>query len=287
MVWEPVAVLAGRLPDGISVFEGRNEELPLRAWYVRVEPDADLTARVSVSEDTDLRESVADFASRTGAVVAVNGGYFRMGEDPARHVGLLYVGGTAVEPSFESIVREERRYPITRAAFGITADGEYDVAWAASRNDSLFEWRRPPLNMEGEPAPALDFQDARPWEMYDAVAAGPALISRGRIDITDDEEVFFGSTIPRTHPRTAVGYTSSGALIILVVDGRQTVSRGVDLVELAALMRELDCEEAINLDGGGSSTLVVDGMLVNRPAGGTFQREVMSALIVVAEPGPQ
>ena len=141
--------------------------------------------------------------------------------------------------------------------------------------------------LEGEPAPSLDFHRARFWKMRDAVAAGPALISRGRIDITDEEEVFFGSTIPRTHPRTAVGYTDAGALIILVVDGRQTDSRGVDLVELATLMRDLDCEEAINLDGGGSSTLVVNGVLLNRPTGGTYQREVMSALIVLSEPAPQ
>lgn len=284
MEWEPMTSLADNLPDGIGVFEGHNDELPLKAWYVRVEPGAGLTACVAVSEDTDLKESVADFAGRTGAVVAVNGGYYRMGEDPSRHVGLLYIEGSAVEPSFESIVREETRYPIARAAFGITHDGRYDIAWVASRNDSLFEWRRPPLNIDGEPAPPLDFLAARLWEMRDALAAGPSLLSRGRIDITTDEEVFFGSTIPRVHPRTAVGYTGSGALIILVVDGRQAASRGVNLVELATLMRDLDCEEAINLDGGGSSTLVVNGELLNRPTGGTYQREVMSALVVVTEP---
>jgi len=86
------------------------------------------------------------------------------------------------------------------------------------------------------------------------------------------------------HPRTAVGYTATGALIVLVVDGRQSASRGVDLVELATLMMDLDCVEAVNLDGGGSSTLVVNGVLLNRPTGGTYQREVMSALVILAEP---
>ncbi len=282
--WEPIASLLDDLPDGISVFEGHNDDIPLKAWYVRVEPGVGLTARVTVSDDTDQKENVAEFAGRTGAVVAVNGGYFRMDQDPARHVGLLYIEGTAVEPSFESIIRQETRYPIARAAFGITPDGRYDIAWAASRNASLFEWGRPPRNVDGEPAQPLDFLAARLWEVRDALAAGPSLLSRGRIDITADEEVFFGSTIPRVHPRTAVGYTGSGALIILVVDGRQAASRGVDLVELATLMRDLDCEEAINLDGGGSSTIVVNGVLLNRPTGGTYQREVMSALVIIAEP---
>ena len=55
-------------------------------------------------------------------------------------------------------------------------------------------------------------------------------------------------------------------------------SRGVSLEELATLMLEVGALEATNLDGGGSSTLVVNGTLVNRPAGDTVEREVMSAL---------
>ena len=169
--WEPIASLLDGLPDGISVYEGHNGDIPLKAWYVRVEPGAGLTARVTVSADTDQKENVAEFAGRTGAVVAVNGGYFRMDKDPARHVGLLYIEGTAVEPSFESILRGETRYPITRATFGITPDGRYDIAWVASRNDSLFEWGRPPHNTAGEPAQPLDFLAASLWVRRDALAA--------------------------------------------------------------------------------------------------------------------
>ena len=102
----------------------------------------------------------------------------------------------------------------------------------------------------------------------------------GKIRVTSDEEVFFGSTISNIHPRTAAGYRNSGELVLLVVDGRQIDSRGVDLQELAILMRDLGCVEAINLDGGGSSAMVVDGKLLNRPAGTTSQREVMSAIAV-------
>jgi len=69
----------------------------------------------------------------------------------------------------------------------------------------------------------------------------------------------------------------------MVVDGRQTVSRGVSLEELAQLMLDVGAVEALNLDGGGSSTLVVNGVLLNRPTGGVFQREVMSALATFCE----
>ena len=64
----------------------------------------------------------------------------------------------------------------------------------------------------------------------------------------------------------------------MVVDGRQAESRGVYLEELAIMMSEFDCLEAINLDGGGSSAMVADSRLLNRPVGRINQREVMSAI---------
>ena len=118
----------------------------------------------------------------------------------------------------------------------------------------------------------------------DAVSAGPMLIHDGRRYVTDDEEVFFGSAIPDVHPRTAVGRTTDGRLLILVVDGRQPVSRGVDLEQLAGIMEDLGAVDALNLDGGGSSALVVNGTLLNRPAGTSIEREVMSALVTFCLP---
>ena len=64
----------------------------------------------------------------------------------------------------------------------------------------------------------------------------------------------------------------------MVVDGRQAESRGVYLEELAIMMSDFDCLEAVNLDGGGSSAMVADSRLLNRPVGRTSQREVMSAI---------
>ncbi len=101
----------------------------------------------------------------------------------------------------------------------------------------------------------------------------------GKARVTADEEGFFGSYLRDQHPRTAAGRTADGALILMVVDGRQAESRGATLDELATLMLDVGAVDALNLDGGGSSTLVVNGMLVNRPAGGTAEREVMSALV--------
>ena len=90
--------------------------------------------------------------------------------------------------------------------------------------------------------------------------------------------MFFNTPVAGVQPRTAVGYTNDNNLILMVVDGRQVDSRGVYLEELAIMMLEFNCVEAINLDGGGSSTMVADSRLVNRPSGRTSQREVMSVI---------
>ncbi len=106
------------------------------------------------------------------------------------------------------------------------------------------------------------------------------MITDGDINVTSINEVFFGTSIVKTHPRTAIGYTSNNHLVILVVDGRQSKSRGVSLEELAQMMKQLKCYEALNLDGGGSSAIVVNGKLLNRPAGKRDQREVMSVIAI-------
>ena len=118
------------------------------------------------------------------------------------------------------------------------------------------------------------------WNPVSALQAGPVLITDSEINVTSIEEVFFGTSIVKTHPRTAIGYTSDNHLIIMVVDGRQATSRGVSLEELAQMMKQLNCYEALNLDGGGSSAIIVNGKLLNRPAGKRDQREVMSAIMV-------
>lgn len=87
-----------------------------------------------------------------------------------------------------------------------------------------------------------------PPEIWTAIGGGPLILSRGEVLPAPGGDV---------HPRTAVGFNREDARAwLLVVDGRSRLSRGVSLHDLALLLRELGAEEAINLDGGGSSTLV-------------------------------
>ena len=108
------------------------------------------------------------------------------------------------------------------------------------------------------------------------------MIRNGKIKVSTEQEVFFNTPVDGVQPRSAIGYKKNGDVIMMVVDGRQVDSRGVYLKELAMLMSQFDCEEAVNLDGGGSSSLVVNGNLVNKPIGLNIEREVMSFIAVVS-----
>jgi hypothetical protein len=84
------------------------------------------------------------------------------------------------------------------------------------------------------------------------------------------------------HPRTAVGFSrDSSTLLLLTVDGRSENSGGMTLVELANVMRELGAWQAMNFDGGGSTTMVIDGKVVNHPSDQNGERAVGNALLVV------
>jgi exopolysaccharide biosynthesis protein len=175
------------------------------------------------------------------------------------------------------------RYETARAAVGFSGADVVEIAWVASRRDTLLAWSNPPQHRVGQPAEPLRREDAQVWDVRDALAAGPRLVAGGEVRVTLEEEGFFGSYLREPHPRTAVGRTADGALILMVVDGRQSESRGATLDELAGLMLEAGAVDALNLDGGGSSTLAVNGNLVNLPTGGTAERQVMSALITFCE----
>jgi hypothetical protein len=193
-------------------------------------------------------------------------------------VGLLKTNGYLEEPASHSVYRDSKRYFISRGAFGIDNDGLPDIAWCSTKNDSIFEWLKPLNNRPGYPKEFIDFNSSNYWNVSDALHAGPVIINSSKINITVEEEVFFNTPVAGIQPRSAVGYTSDNHLILMVVDGRQADSRGVYLEELAIMMKGFDCVEALNLDGGGSSCIVADSRLLNRPAGRTSQREVMSAI---------
>ncbi len=104
----------------------------------------------------------------------------------------------------------------------------------------------------------------------DAVAGVPLLIRDGKIDITWKEEEASKSFVETRHPRTAVANLKDGKFLMLTADGRSEASAGIDLYDLADFLLELGAVDALNLDGGGSTTMVLADTVprvVNVPVG--------------------
>jgi hypothetical protein len=124
--------------------------------------------------------------------------------------------------------------------------------------------------------------------MLTLLVGGWPRILRGGQNVAPEAPMVEG-TISRNaearHPRTALGFSrDSTTLFLLVVDGRTPKSVGMTLVELAELMRRLGAWDAMNFDGGGSTTMVIDGSVVNVPSDPAGEREVGNALLVVKRP---
>ena len=279
MNWEMVD---DKLSNGITLFKGHNGRIPLKAWAVLIPNNKQNEIKILVSSDQDGLDTPESFAIKSNATVVINGGYFSKSTKPVHHIGLLKTNNQLIEPASGTVIRENIRYNVTRGAIGIYENGNIDIGWASTNNDSIFQWILPIENRPGKPG-VLNYAKAKFWDVVYAMHAGPVLISDYELHVTSEEEVFFNTPVDGVQPRSAIGYNDNGDVIMMVVDGRQVDSRGVYLKELALLMSQFKCKEALNLDGGGSSALYVNGNLVNRPIGFSTQREVMSSIAVISK----
>jgi exopolysaccharide biosynthesis protein len=217
----------------------------LDAHAVRVDLDDDCV-QVIASAASDRGLTVSDFAQRHAATVAINGDYFDEHFDP---VGLAMGDGVVWARARENLRRQE-------------------VVGVGGNRVEIFS-RTAPL------------REPEPW-MTGAVSGWPMLVEQCRPESRLPGSDFFTHA---PHPRTALGLSRSRKrLLLLVADGRRDGVPGPTLPELAELMVEVGACTAVNLDGGGSSTLWVGDRVVNQPSDG-FERGVGNQLAVVAVPG--
>ncbi len=114
----------------------------------------------------------------------------------------------------------------------------------------------------------------------DIVSGVPQLIKNGKIEITWEQEKSNKSFIETKHPRTAVAKLKDGKFLMVTVDGRSEESGGISLPDLAAFLLEIGAVDAMNLDGGGSTTMFLDGKIVNKPSDKEGERKVSDAILV-------
>lgn len=187
------------------------------------------------------------------------------------------------------------------SAIGISKDRKADIAWLYTDSSARFAyayqgavpaWKDSLISFSKETAIRAIQQTWPPkvrvrmdfgaWKMKTAVGGGPVLIQNGEIRISNNEEIkFAGKAIDDKHPRTAMGYTRDNKLIILVIEGRNPgKAEGATLTQEAQMLKDLGCWEALNLDGGVSSCMLVNGKeTIKVPATGG-QRPVPAVFII-------
>lgn len=110
----------------------------------------------------------------------------------------------------------------------------------------------------------LDIKTIPNWEnVKHIISGGPYLVKNGEVFVDMTEQKL--GAIGGKNPRTAIGYTQDGNFIMVAVDGREGASVGLTLKELAWFMKSIGCTNAMNLDGGGSTVMYVNGRVVNMP----------------------
>ncbi len=191
------------------------------------------------------------------------------------------------------------RHPLG-SAIGIDKKGNADVAWVYA--DSLLKqavaFETKPLLLKDSfyrvskydfvpqlrhlPKIEKRYGIKDKWKMQTAVGGGPVLVHDGKIKITNNEELkFAGKAIEDKHPRTCIGYTADGKLIIMVIQGRfPGIAEGATLTQQAKMLVDLGCAEALNLDGGGSSCMLVNGKETIKPSDAVGERAVPAVFII-------
>ena len=115
---------------------------------------------------------------------------------------------------------------------------------------------------------------------YQVLSFGPVLLDDGEISVGENDEVGMAMA---SNPRTAIGYLGNNHYVFVVSDGRTSESAGLSLYELATFMKELGVVDAYNLDGGGSSTMVFKGEIINNPTtnGRSNQERSVSDIVYI------
>ncbi|MEO5995212.1 MAG: phosphodiester glycosidase family protein [Chitinophagaceae bacterium] len=303
LTWIKVDSLFGDLPLSVHVFKTNDpiDGKPNIAYYV----EADL-------KDTsiDFTAEAADFKRYTPSQ------YYQQHNSPLLVVNCTFFNTTTGQ-NLNTVIKDHHplsfnlrslrgtgkdsmtQYRLFRSAIGINDKREADVAWL--KTDSIsnsIKASQHVVEAAVEPVACCELskkfyrQQKRKekqlahnfsnWNMETAVGGGPVLVQKADTLISNNEErMFAGKARYDKHPRTAMGYTRDGKLIILVIQGRfPGIAEGADFKQEALILKDIGCYEALNLDGGGSSCLLVNGKETIKPSDKVGQRAVPAVFMI-------
>ena len=290
--WKDVSSVFGNLPRSIKVL--KSDELldgsPSIMYVATIK--AKYHAK-GIFVDTASRRRLTPsqyFTRNDQPLVVVNCSFFEFVQN--RNVNLIVQNSKMVgfdTPAVSRKGRDTLTYMHTLgSAFGIFKNGKMDIAF--NYNDSGMAV---PYAMQTPYAPMIDsirklnfnhpsLSGLKPWKVKHAFGGGPVLVQDGQVKISNNEEKkFAGKAIADKHPRTAIGYTRDGTMVILAIQGRMKgLAEGATLPQMAKILVDIGCIEAMNLDGGGSSCMLINGKETIKPSDPNGQRPVPAVLVI-------
>ena len=296
--WIRVDSLFQPLPSSVSVWmsEDSMEGKPSVAYAVVAKLRH---KKLNFTADTSYKRRLTPtgfFEKNNNPLVVVNTSFFSFSTH--QNLNVIIKDGALLAYNVHSISGKGKdtltyRHPLG-SAIGIDKDRHADVAWLFTDSSSAF-----PLAVQHPLVPTKDSSskltkaafmaqaeavsmNPTAWKMHTAVGGGPVLVQQGEVKISNNEELKFGGkAINDRHPRTAMGFTANNELVILAVEGRNPgKAEGVTLAQLATLLQSLGCIEALNLDGGGSSCMLINGKQTIRPSDKEGQRAVPGVFLI-------
>ena len=240
------AVTGNSYSDGnISIDIEEYEYCGTAVYAARVSlssPEYLKTAFANSAYGKNITAATSDIADAAGAILAINGDYYGVQEK-----GYVLRNGVL----YRSVPAAGREDMV------IYGDGSFEI-----------------INESEVSAEELLAKGAQ-----QILSFGPGLVKDGEVAVSVSDEV---GKAKASNPRTSIGITEDGSYLFIVSDGRTDESEGLSLYELAVFAKELGALTAYNLDGGGSSTMVFNGTLVNNPtSSGSIKERKVSDIVYI------
>lgn len=269
----------GKLPDYIRVYKSPAQlESKNAIAYIAV---ADMKkGTFSVLGEKSGYKTPTQFYEQEPLPVIMNAGYFWDGAS----LSLICRGGQMICPNTQTASKDwVTIYNPTRGAFSLLVDGTYKASWTyTTQNNVTYSYPQPSYNKYTEvpqPTPSATFPTGgSELKAQTAIGGGPVLIKDGVIKDTFVAELLDISA-DSAQPRSAIGITKGMKMIFFVCEGRNMTQgvAGYTTAQVASILKSLGCVEALNLDGGGSSCMLINGKETIKGSDGK-QRTVVTAV---------
>lgn len=298
--WEEVGNLS--LPEGITVYRNREDLCGRKAVAYYAEADLSKVRFDiwSINDPqgkgcSDALKTPSEVYAETSSAVIINGGYFYVEGGKRYNASLAVKDGVllGVNLNYASKDWVSIYYP-TRGAFIVHSDNTVEACWTYyTSSGDHYMYPSPAKNgwtLGPQRVPDASYPEgAKEFEAKTAIGGGPVLLKDGEIRDTWKYELFYGegsdNKMPEDpHPRTAVGVKKDGTLVFFVAEGRNMTEgvAGFTTGEVAQILQDIGCTDALNLDGGGSSCMLVNGEETIKVSDGS-QRSVGSTLMLFAK----